>query len=339
MAKIPIFEKKNVLVTGGAGFIGSHLCENLLKVAKVICIDDLLSGGQLSNIEHLLKYPDFEFIKHDVAVPFDLNSWPELKKFKTQFQGVQEIYHLACPTAPLTFEQNKIKILKANAQATLNVLDLAVLWKSKVFFSSSSVVYGKQAGGNRYIAEEELGIADQLSPHACYDEGKRFAETAYHTFSQVYGLDARIARVFRTYGPRLQIAAGEMIPDLILNALEGKPLIIYGDKNFTTSLCYITDMVDGILKLMDAEQNFGPVNLGSDEEQNLAQVAGKIIELTKSTSKIVFKPPLLFMRPQPLPDIRQAKDALGWFPVVRLEEGLSRMIEYTRATKHLLGVK
>lgn len=336
MPKIPIFEKKNVLITGGAGFIGSHLCEALLKEAKVICLDNLVSGS-LRNIDHLLRNPDFIFIKHDINDPMDFKSWPELKKFKVEFQGVQEIYHLACPTSPKDFEKYKLETLKANSTGTLHVLELAVHWKARFFLASSSVVYGAYQGGAEYVSEQYEGVLNHLDPRSCYDEGKRFAETMVNTYKEVRGLEIRIARIFRTYGPRVRLQSGEMMPDFIINALDGKPLVIYGDKSFTTSLCYITDALDGILKLMSAEKDPGPVNIGSDEQHNLFEVAQKIIAMTNSKSSVKFEPALPFMRSQPVPDISRAKESLGWFPIVRLEDGLKAMIEYTRATKHLLG--
>ncbi len=339
MPKIPIFEKKNVLVTGGAGFVGSYICEALLKEAKVICMDDLVSGS-LQNIEHLLKEEDFVFIKQDVNEgPLDLTRYPELKKFKVEFQGLQEIYHLACPTSPKDFEKYKINTLKANSVGTANVLDLATRWHAKVLLASSSVVYGSRDKDGQYVSEDYQGVVDHTSPRACYDEGKRFAETMVLTYKAVYGMDVRIARIFRTYGPREKLGIGEMIPDFVVHALEGKPLIIYGNDKFKTSLCYVTDLVDGILKLMATETDPGPVNLGSDEEREIEEVAKLILQLTNSTSKVVRESPLLFMRAQPLPNIARAKEVLNWFPLMRLQDGLRQMIEYTQAQKHLLGMK
>lgn len=338
MPRIPIFEKKNVLVTGGAGFIGSHLCEELLREAKVICMDNLVSGS-LRNIEHLLQSPDFIFIKHDISEPIDFKNWPELKKFKILFQGVQEIYQLACPTAPKDFEKYRTEMLKANSVGMTNVLDLALQWKAKVLFTSSSVIYGPRSAEGGYISEDYRGSFDHLSTRACYDEGKRFAEAALTTYAQVHGLDIRIARVFRTYGPRTRLRIGEMVPDFILDALAGKSLTVYGDKNFQTSLCYISDMVNGLIKLMNTDKDPGPVNLGSDQDVNLVKLAQDIIALTNSSSKIIFQPQLLFMRSQPLPDISRARESLGWFPVTRLEDGLAQMIEYTRGQEYILGVK
>lgn len=338
MPKIPIFEKKNVLVTGGAGFIGSHLCEALLKEAKVICLDNLISGS-VRNIEHLLKEPDFEFVRADVSAPLDLAVYPELKKFKIQFQGVQEIYHLACPTSPKDFDQYKIETLRANSIGVLNVLELARTWHARVLFASSSVIYGPRRDGQKYVREDEEGVLDHTSPRACYDEGKRFAETAGLTYQERYGLDVRLARIFRTFGPRQRLGSGEMMPDFVVSALDGQPLIIYGDGEFSTSLTYITDLLDGLLRLMHAERNPGPVNLGSDEEHTLVAVAQKIVALAGSASKIVREPPLLFMRPQPIPDLTRAKRELGWFPITRLDDALRAMIDYTLAHKHLLGMR
>jgi UDP-glucuronate decarboxylase len=190
-----IFEKKNVLVTGGAGFIGSHLCEKLLKEAKVICLDDF-SNSHPQNINHLLQYPDFEFVNYDVNKPFDLEQFPELDKFKIKFQGIQEIYHLACPTSPKDFEHLKMKSLWANSSAMINTLDVAVKYRAKYLFTSSSVVYGPATDKRSVFKEGDQGIVDHLSPRACYDEGKRFAETCVETYHQVSGLEVNFGEVF-----------------------------------------------------------------------------------------------------------------------------------------------
>ncbi|PLX28753.1 NAD-dependent dehydratase [Candidatus Parcubacteria bacterium] len=333
----PIFEKKNVLVTGGAGFLGSHVCERLLKEAKVICMDDL-SNSHIHNIQHLLQYPDFEFIKYDVNQPIDLNNFPELDKFKVKFQGIQEIYHLACPTSPKNFEDLKIHSLWANSRAMLNTLDLAVEYKAKYVFGSSSVVYGDPPENDIIFSEDEEGIVHHLSPRGCYDEGKRFAETCIETYRQVYGLDAKIARIFSTYGPRMKLRDGLLIPDFILNALEGKDLVIYGDGEMQQSLCFVTDMVDGIVRLMGTDPDVHLVNLGLDEPYKMSHVAEKIIEMTQSSSRIVYEDPLVFLTKKGLPDLRRAKENLGWIPLVRLEEGLQRTIDYTLANKEMLSL-
>ncbi|HLC70331.1 MAG TPA: NAD-dependent epimerase/dehydratase family protein [Patescibacteria group bacterium] len=331
----PIFEKKNVLVTGGAGFIGSHLCERLLKEAKVICLDDF-SNSNPQNINHLLQYPDFEFIKYDVNQPIDLDQFEELNKFKVKFQGIQEVYHLACPTSPKDFEKLKLKSLWANSQAMINTLDLAVKYKAKYVFTSSSVVYGEATLDKEVFKEEEEGIVDHLSPRACYDEGKRFAETCVETYRQVYGVDAKIARVFTTYGPRMKLFEGQLIPDFVINALEGKDLVIYGDESFSYALCYVSDLVDGLVRLMNTGPEVKLVNMGNDDMVKMADVAKKIMEMTDSKSKLKFEAPLLFLTRKGAPDLHYAKETLGWLPLVRLEDGLRKTIDYVIANKEAL---
>lgn len=330
-----IFEKKNILVTGGAGFIGSHLCDELVKTSKVICVDNFISGDE-ANIDHLLQNPDFKFIKHDVNEPLNLEALPELEDFRVKFQGIQEIYHLACPTSPQDFEKTKIETILTNSVGTRNILDLAVKYKAKFLLASSSVVYGPRDPNIPYLKEDYKGVVDQLSPRACYDEGKRFAETLTNTYGQVYNLDAKIVRIFRTYGPRMKLKIGQMLPDFVYNALENKDLIIYGDESFSTSLCHVSDIILGMMKVMKSGEA-GPFNLGSDLEYKLVDVAKKIIELTDSKSKIVFKKPLLFMTPLGLPDITLVKERIGWFPVVLLEEGIQGAIDYFKAYRSILG--
>ena len=337
MPVTPIFEKKNVLVTGGAGFIGSHLCERLVKEAKVICVDSFINSNE-RNIDHLLQLPDFEFIRWNINDPFSLDQFPELAKFKVQFQGVQEIYHLACPTSAKNFDQFKMDTLLTNSTGVRNVLDLAVKHKAKLVHASSSVIYGPRKGEKVSMHEDDVGTVAHLTPRGCYDEGKRFAETMVDTYRQVHELDGKMARIFRTYGPRQRLFDGEMISDFITDALDGKPLVIYGDESFTTSLTYVSDIVDGLVKLMKAPAGLGPVNLGTDGDVKIVDVAKKIIELTGSSSEIVFEPPLVFITPLGLPDIRRAKDSLGWLPLVRLEDGLKKAIDYAQAPKTLLGV-
>lgn len=331
-----VAEKKNILVTGGAGFIGSFLCEKLLQNARVICVDNFLTS-QESNIDQLLKNPDFEFIRHDFNLPFDPESFPELMRFKIKFQGIQEIYHLACPTSPKKFEEYRAQTLIANSLAVKNALDLAVRYRAKILLSSASVVYGARTADNKPYPEEYFGMVNALSPRACYDEGKRYAETMFETYRQVYGIETKIARIFRTYGPRMPLFDGQMVPDFITDALDNKALTIYGDETFRTSLVYVSDVVDGLIKIMHAPADIGPVNLGSDLDMPIVDVAQRVIEMTGSTSRVNFEPPLLFMTPLGLPDITKAKDKLGWLPLVRLDEGLKRTIDYTIAHKSLLG--
>lgn len=336
MAEKPIFDKKNILVTGGAGFIGSFLCERLLKEGhRVICVDNFVTST-LGNIEQLLKLPDFEFVKADITEKLDLEALPELERFKVRFQGIQEIYHLACPTSVKNFDQHRIDTLRANSLGMLNALELAVKHKAKFFLASTSVVYGPRPADNHLFKEGEFGAFDHLAPRACYDEGRRWSETMAYTYAQVHGLDVRVARIFRTYGPRMPLDDGHMIPDFIMNSLDGKDLVIYGDEGFRTSLIFVADVVDGIVRLMSQPQNPGIVNLGSDYDIKLIDVAARIIELTGSSSKVVHEAPLLFMSQLGLPDITKAKDELGWLALVSLEQGLKKTIEYTVAHKYEL---
>lgn len=328
-------EKRIAVVTGGAGFIGSHLCERLLADGnQVICVDNFITSD-VSNIESMLKNPDFEFIKADINLPLELETFPELERFKIKIRGVQDIYNLACPTSAKKFDNLRIQTYLANSAGMRNTLDLAVKYKARVLHASTSVVYGpRRADGTRF-KETDLGITDHTSPRACYDEGKKFAEAACFTYAQVFGLDIRIARIFRTYGPRQRLNDGEMVPDFIIDALEGRDLVVYGDEDFSTALLYISDAVDGIVRLMRASLNPGPVNFGGDEDIHLADVGRKVIAMTESKSKLVFEAPLLFMTRLGLPELKKASDELGWIPLVRLEDGLKRTIEYTLVTKGL----
>lgn len=335
MEQTPIFEKKNVLVTGGAGFLGSYLCEVLLKEANVICMDDF-SNSSIQNIEHLLQYPDFEFIKFDVNQSIDLATFPELEKFRVKFQGIQEIYHLACPTSPKNFESLKIHSLWANSRAMLSTLDLAVNYHAKYVFTSSSVIYGQSASEQKVFAETEEGIVNHLSPRGCYDEGKRFAETCVNTYVQVYGLDAKIARIFTTYGPRMKLRDGLLIPDSILQAIENKDIVIYGNPQLHQTFCYVTDSIDGIIRLMKAPPQVTVVNIGHDQLYTIQSVVLKIIQMTESSSHIVTEDPLVFLTHKGIPDLRRAKEQLGWLPLIRLEDGLRQTVDYTIANKEML---
>ena len=334
-----VFDKKNVLVTGGAGFIGSHLCETLLRDARVICLDNFTTSD-VENINHLLKNGDFEFIRHDINTPFDPENYPELARFKIKFQGIQEIYHLACPTSPKKFDQYRLQTLYANSLGMKHALDVAVKYKSRTVFTSTAVAYGPRPADGHLFQEDEFGTSDTLSPRACYDEGKRFAESCCQTYANVHGIDVRIARVFRTYGPRMPLYDGQMIPDFITSALDAKDLEIYGDETFRTSLVFVGDVVDGLMKLMaSADETLKVVNLGSDMDVLLVDVARRIAEMTGSRSKVAFKPPLLFMSQLGLPDLTRAKERLGWIPLMTLDEGLKQTIEYAMAHKSLLSFR
>ena len=336
MTKHAIFDKKNVLVTGGAGFVGSHLCDELIKTRKVICLDNFSTGDE-RNIDHLLADSDFAFIKHDISEPINLEELPELQKFKIQFQGIQEIYHLACPASPIHFEKNIISTILANSYGVKNALDLAKKYEAKFLHFSSSVVYGARRDDNPKIREEDLGIVDFLSDRSSYDEGKRFAETMVANYRKFYNIDAKIARLFRVYGPRMKLDEGLMIPDFISNALDNKDLVILGDKDFYSSFCYVSDIVDASIKVMESE-SAGPINVGSDVDVKVADVAQKIISMLNSKSKITYAEKLLFMTPLCLPNIAKAREEIGWMPVMTLEKGLEKTVDDLRANKGLKGM-
>lgn len=285
----------------------------------------------------LLKHPDFQFIKADITEPLDLEALPELEAYKIPFQGIQEIYHLACPSAIKQFDAMKIHTLKTNSIGTVRMLDIAEKYEARLVFSSSSVVYGGRSEDQLFFEETHEGVVDHLSPRAVYDEGKRFAETACMAYFQSRGVDARIARIFRTYGPRMPLFDGHMIPDFIIDGLDGKPLVVYGDEHFKTSLVYVDDVVDGLVKLMRIEENPGPINLGSDVDLLMVDVANMILEKTESEVKVTLAPALPFLTELGLPRIQKARDVLGWLPLVRLEDGLQSTIEDVRANRILLS--
>ena len=337
MSKQVIFDKKNVLVAGGAGFIGSHLCDELVKTNKVICIDNFISGSE-RNIDHLLANPDFIFINHDLAKPLDLESREDLKKFKLEFQGLQEIYNLACPMSPKRFLNNRLATLAANSSAVKNLLDLAVKYQAKFLQFSSSVVYGPRRPDNPELkmTETTLGTVDQLSQRSSYDEGKRFAETLVANYQSIYNLDAKIIRLFRIYGPRMELNDDQMIPDFITSALENKEIVVPAAENFSSSFCYIEDALDAIQKIMMTDLT-GPFNIGSDVNVSLKDLVKIIIKETGSQSQITHTDSPLFISELVLPDIRAAKNNLNWMPVVTLENGLKKTIFDMQARKRLHG--
>ncbi len=337
MPKQVIFDKKNILVAGGAGFIGSHLCDELIKTNKVICVDNFITGSE-RNIDHLLANPDFIFINHDLSKPLDLEAIPDLKKFKVEFQGLQEIYNLACPMSPRRFLENRLATLLANSYVVKNLLDMAVKYSSKFLQFSSSVVYGPRQVDNpgMKVKESDWGMVDQLSERSSYDEGKRFAEAVVGNYRSLYNVDARVMRLFRVYGPRMEANDDQMIPDFIDNALDGKDITINGDETFSSSFCYIDDIIDATGKFMASEIP-GPINIGSDVDTNLTDFVKMIISLTQSQSKIIYAENKLFLSELVLPDIHLARNELGWMPVVTLENGLKKTIFDTQANKRLQG--
>lgn len=329
-----IVDRKNILVTGGAGFIGSVLCAELVKKNNVICLDNFITSG-VENIRFLLQEPHFEFIRSSINDPLKLEDLPELKKFMIKTQGIQEVYNLACPTSAKNFDSLIIETALANSVGVKNVLDLAAKYQAELLHMSSVVVYGPRQLNQIAVKETDLGSVDILSPRACYDEGKRFAESMVNTFSFTQKRNYKIARIFRTFGPHMLLRDGQMLPDFVMSAIANDDLIIYGDASFSTSLCYVDDVVQGLIKLM-ASKHGGAYNFGGEQEYNLTEVAERIIRLTGSSSKIVYKEPLKFMTPLAIPDLTKVKADLGWFPVVDLDQGLQKLIDYTKAYQSLV---
>jgi UDP-glucuronate decarboxylase len=329
-----LFEKKNILVLGGAGFIGSHLCDKLVTGNKVICIDNFVTGKR-ENIDHLLQNENFVFINDDVNNLTNLEKYTELERFQIKFQGIQEIYNLACPTSPKDFKKDAIITAHTNSLGTIRALDLAVKYKAKLLHYSSSVVYGPRSEEDPIMKEYKYYPSSPLTPRACYDEGKRFAETLAYSYRQYLNVDAKILRIFTTYGPRMPLFEGHMIPDFIVAALDNQPLVIYGDENFTTTLCYISDVIDASLKMM-ASSEAGPFNIGNSQEYKIVDIAKMILKMTDSKAEIRFADPLLFMSRLGIADISMAKEKLQWFPVTLLEKGLAETVEYTKANKVII---
>ncbi len=328
-------EKKNILVSGGAGFIGSFLCEALLKEGnRVICVDNF-STGHVRNIDTLLRHPEFQFLKIDICEPFQLESFAELDAFKVKFVGIHEIYHLATPTSLSKSAAFRIPALLAHSVGTRNMLDLAVKYRAKFLLTSSATVYGARQS-DVAIAEDVSGCFDHLQGRNAFHEGKRFAETLAAAYADMQGIDTKIARIFRTYGPRMALFQGHQIPDLVLHALDGKELVFGGEEKTPTTLAYVTDVVDGMLRLMKAEKGIGPVNIGSDEERTLGEIAKLILQLTEQDVAVQYEPPSPDLMQVSIPLLTKARDHLGWLPLVRLEDGLRKTIDDIRANRLLL---
>jgi UDP-glucuronate decarboxylase len=334
MAKVKgIFKKKNVVVTGGAGFIGSHICERVAldTEARVICIDNLVTGT-IMNIEPLLQSPDFKLVRHDINEPLDLAKLPDLQQFEIEFEGIQEIYHCATPTSYMDPKKFAHATVLATSVGTKNVLDMARTYGAKVVHLSSSAIYGDPLPEDKQFNEDYWGFINPVDQRAPYNEGKRFSETLCMVYAVTHGLDIKIARVFSSFGPRMIMAEGRHIPDFVVAAIDNKDIVIYGDQDTSRSYCYIKDMVDGLMKLMEAK-DIGPYNIGSDDEHKLSDIAQAVITAVGSKSKVKFEKPLPGMHEQGLPNIKKIKDAIGWFPVIKLEDGLRETIEYMRSVK------
>jgi len=307
---------KRILVTGGAGFLGSHLCERLVAQGHdVICLDNFFTS-QKSNVAHLLQQPNFELIRHDITLPI----WLE----------VDEIYNLACPAAPGHYQYNPIKTMKTSVLGSINVLGMAKRCRAKVLQASTSEVYGDPEVHPQ--PETYRGAVNPIGPRACYDEGKRAAETLFMDYHRRNGVNIRIVRIFNTYGPRMHPFDGRVISNFIRQALQGEDLTIYGDGSQTRSFCYRDDMVEGIIRAMNAPDDFtGPVNLGNPEEFTIRELAELVIELTGAPSKLSFRAALPDDPARRQPDITLARQRLGWQPTVPLREGLRRTIEWFRS--------
>jgi UDP-glucuronate decarboxylase len=306
---------KRILVTGGAGFIGSHLCERLLDMGnEVICLDNYFTGSKL-NIIHLLDNHYFELIRHDITMPV--------------FVEVDEIYNLACPASPVQYQYNGIKTIKTSVMGAINTLGLAKRTRSKVMLASTSEIYGDP--GVHPQPESYWGNVNTLGPRACYDEGKRCAETLFMNYHVQNKVKIKIARIFNTYGPKMSSDDGRVVSNFIAQALKGEDITIFGDGTHTRSFQYIDDLVDGMIKLMDTPDTFtGPVNLGNPHEVSVGDLANIIIKMTGSRSKIKYLPLPEDDPRQRRPDISLARKVLDWQPVIGLEEGLGKTIEYFR---------
>lgn len=306
---------KRILVTGGAGFLGSHLCEHLLDQGhEVICVDNFFTGRR-ANISYLLSNPLFEVLRHDITFPL--------------YVEVDEIYNLACPASPIHYQFDPVQTTKTSVHGAINVLGLAKRIKAKILQASTSEVYGDP---DVHPQEESYwGRVNPIGVRSCYDEGKRCAETLFFDYYRQYNLRIKIARIFNTYGPRMHPNDGRVVSNFIVQALENKPITIYGDGMQTRSFCYVDDLIEAMIKIMDTPDSFtGPVNIGNPMEFTILELAKTVIKLTGSNSQIEFKPLPQDDPKQRQPDINLAREMLDWEPKVSLEEGLQKTIDYFR---------
>ena len=308
--------KKTILVTGGAGFIGSHLCEKLINQGnRVICLDNFFTGSK-KNIKHFLKNKDFELIRGDVTRPIRIK------------EKIDEIYNLACPASPVHYQEDPVETVRTNVLGAINVLDLARKTKARIFQASTSEIYGDPLEHPQ--KETYWGNVNCLSPRACYDEGKRCAETLFMDYHREYGVDIRIMRIHNTYGPKMALDDGRVVSNFIVQALENKPLTVYGRGQQTRSFMYIDDLVEAMVKLMNKRNFIGPVNIGNPQEMKVIDLAKKIINLTNSRSQIVYNSLPQDDPQRRRPDIGLAKKVLNWQPQIDLDSGLNQTIEYFR---------
>jgi UDP-glucuronate decarboxylase len=305
--------RKRILVTGGAGFLGSHLCERLVAEGNdVLCVDNYFTGRK-DNVASLLGKPNFEAMRHDVCFPL--------------YVEVDEIYNLACPASPIHYQHDPVQTTKTSVSGAINMLGLAKRLRAKIFQASTSEVYGDPTVHPQ--TEDYRGNVNPIGPRACYDEGKRCAETLFFDYHRQHKLRIRVARIFNTYGPRMHPNDGRVVSNFIVQALRGEPITLYGNGSQTRAFCYVDDLIEGWVRLMAAPDDVtGPINIGNPVETTVAELADKIIELTGSRSKIERRPLPVDDPTQRCPDISRAKSLLGWEPKVPLETGLKKTIEY-----------
>ncbi len=309
--------KGRILITGGAGFIGSHLCERLLNDGyDVLCVDNYYSSTK-DNIAHLLDNPRFEVIRHDVTFPL--------------YVEVDQIYHLACPASPIHYQRDPVQTTKTAVHGSINMLGLAKRTKAKILLTSTSEVYGDPAVHPQ--SEDYWGNVNPIGPRACYDEGKRCAETLFFDYHRQHDLKIKVVRLFNTYGPRMHPHDGRVVSNFIVHALANKPLTVYGHGDQTRSFCYVDDLIDGLIAMMASPDDItGPINLGNPGEFTIAELADQVIQMTGTSAGIDYLP---LPQDDPIrrqPDIERAKKELGWEPTVALDEGLRRTIDYFRST-------
>jgi UDP-glucuronate decarboxylase len=305
--------KKRILVTGGAGFLGSHLCERLLKDGHEVLAADNYFTGRRQNVAHLLGEADFEAMRHDVTFPL--------------YVEVDEIYNLACPASPVHYQFDPVQTTKTSVIGAINMLGLAKRLKAKIFQASTSEVYGDPTVHPQ--SEEYRGSVNPIGPRACYDEGKRCAETLFFDYHRQHRLRIKVVRIFNTYGPRMHPNDGRVVSNFIVQALRGEDITLYGDGTQTRAFCFVDDMIDGFVRMMGtADDVTGPINLGNPHEMQIRELASEVIRLTNSRSKIVFRNLPADDPLQRCPDISKAQSVLGWQPKVKLESGLQRTIDY-----------
>ncbi|OGU20193.1 MAG: NAD-dependent dehydratase [Hydrogenophilales bacterium RIFOXYD1_FULL_62_11] len=306
---------KRVLITGGAGFLGSHLCDRLIKDGHdVLCVDNFFTGSK-TNIAHLIGHPYFELMRHDVTFPL--------------YVEVDRIYNLACPASPIHYQHDPVQTTKTSVHGAINMLGLAKRVKARIFQASTSEVYGDPEEHPQ--TESYWGRVNPIGPRSCYDEGKRCAETLFFDYQRQHDLDIKVVRIFNTYGPRMHPNDGRVVSNFIVQALRGEDITIYGDGSQSRSFCYVDDMIEGFVRMMDSERSLsGPVNMGNPVEFTMLELAENVLRLTNSKSKLTFKPLPTDDPRQRQPNITLAKEKLGWEPKVRLEDGLKETIDYFR---------